>query len=197
MADHSTSLLIILYCSLEALCSTREVLDEMIETRNDSSVLSINNTSRLCRIMTMLPLTAIESDEEGNTKISPRPFNIYYEAGAFVATQHFNARNDSVIPGLSERLKTCDIQISLSMEDSKFSPIEASRNLLRAINVANHSMATPRLTALVGADRSAVSIPLSVVTGVSKILQVSPSSTSPALDSKGVSPYFGRMVSSH
>lgn len=166
----------------------------MIETRNDSSVISINDTSRLCHIMTMLALTAAESDAAGNTIILPKPFYIYYEAGAFVAAQHFNQRNASIISDLSERLQACDIQLSLSMEDTKFSPIEASRNLQRAINVANHSIATPRLTALVGAARSAVSVPLSVVSGVSKILQVSASSTSPALDNKDVSPYFGRMV---
>lgn len=161
----------------------------------DSSVISLNETARLCHVLTMLSLSFPSgSDADGNMIWTPSRHFIYHNVAVFLAVRHFNNRDNAVISDLSQRLDGCDIQLSLSMTDNRFSPIIASRHAQEAIYDITHSLETPRPTAIVGAVMSSVSVPISVLAGTNKILQVSPLSTSPVLDNKSISPYFGRTV---
>lgn len=159
------------------------------EVQPGSAVIRINDTHRQCHLASILPSSEAA---ENNTRI-PIDFRVYYEAAGYLAMQHFNERNPRVLPDLPERLKGCDIQLSMEMRDTRFSPIYAAQHLQEILQ-REHSLSTPAPISLVGAARSAVSQTLSILAGVYEIPQVSASSTSASLDSKASSPFFARTV---
>jgi hypothetical protein len=154
-----------------------------------SSVVSLNSTHRQCHLASILPTT----EEEADGTRSLIDFRVYYEFGGYLAKKHFNERNPRVLSHLPERLKDCNIQLSMEMRDSRFSPIYAAQHLLDILQ-QTHSAQTPAPIALVGAARSAVSQTLSILAGVYELPQISASSTSAALDNKVSSPFFARTV---
>jgi len=159
------------------------------EIQQGSAVIRVNDTHRECHLASILP----SSEVTGNNIRRPIDFRVYYEAAGFLALKHFNERNPRVLPHLPERLKDCNIQLSMEMRDTRFSPIYAAQQLQEILQ-REHSADTPDPISLIGAARSAVSQTLSILAGVYELPQISASSTSGALDSKALSPFFARTV---
>ena len=163
--------------------------DENDQIQAGSAVIRVNDTHRECHLASILPY----SEEADNGSRQPIDFRVYYEAAGYLAMKHFNERDPRVLPHLPERLKDCNVQLSMEMRDTRFSPIYAARQLQEILR-RQHSPSTPWPIALVGAARSAVSQTLSILAGVYELPQVSASSTSSALDNKASSPFFARTV---
>ena len=163
--------------------------DVRAEIQPSSAVIRVNNTHRQCHLASILPL----SEEAADNTRRPIDFRVYYEAAGYLALKHFNERDPRVLPHLPERIKDCDIHLSIELRDTRFSPIYAAQQLQEILQ-REHSAATPAPISLVGAARSAVSQTLSILAGVYELPQVSASSTSGALDNKASSPFFARTV---
>lgn len=159
------------------------------QVQQGSFVVALNDTHRQCHLASILP----SSEEVADGGRRPIDFRVYYEAAGYLAMRHFNERNPRVLSHLPERLKECNIQLSMELRDSRFSPIYAAQHL-QDILQQTHSAQTPAPISLVGAARSAVSQTLSILAGVYELPQISASSTSAALDNKVSSPFFARTV---
>mmetsp|Transcript_29819 Transcript_29819/g.69489 ORF Transcript_29819/g.69489 Transcript_29819/m.69489 type:complete len:978 (+) Transcript_29819:398-3331(+) len=129
-----------------------------------------------------------------------------------LAAQHLNTGNSSIVDQVEGLPDRCPVRFSLEVADSELSEsvtvnsvVETlSRQSLAAAGMVNtnsnltlsNSNKNIPLTPcfFVGAGRSAVSIPSSIFTGLQGHPQLSPISTSTALDDKSQHPLFGRTV---
>ena len=161
---------------------------QQAEIHPDSAVIRVNATHRQCHLSALLPFS-----EEVQGVRKPIDFRVYLEAAGYLALRHFNERSPRVLLHLPERLKDCDVHLSIQMHDTRFSPIYAAQQLQEILRVQN-SLSTPASFALLGAARSAVSQTLSILAGVYELPQISASSTSASLDNKDSSPFFARTV---
>lgn len=166
----------------------QEPLNEYNDISYDfkSRIYRVNNATRVARITTILPLT--EVNDQGNRV--PLPFWIYHDAAAWLAAKHFNERNPRIVKDLHQLTQGCDLQINLTMRDSVFTPHNAVVQLLEALQVPD----LEQPAGLIGCVRSAVSIPLAVFSSTYELPQLSSSSTSRALDSGELYPFFGRTI---
>lgn len=136
---------------------------------------------RACHLASILPLT--EYDDETDSR-SPIDFRVCLEASAYMALQHLNNPSEALVD--LSRLQSCDIDFSVELRDSQFSPIHAARQLYQTLPT--------KPFAVLGAARSAVSNTLATLAGSYQLPQISPSSTSGALDDKQRAPFFARTV---
>ena len=188
---------------LARLATTGSIPDG-VETRNGSSVLRI-------------PCTLLDSDgDEGMSSDTYRlmylPFmtgfsrggsvlpSIFASAqGALLAQQHFNRRSESVVPNLRELLtdtngKECDLKMTLDFYDTGRSPRIASKLLSQHVCPRGFPYEP---SAIVGAGRSSVSVPMAVLNTVQGLPQVSYASTSSTLNNRDTYAMFGRTVPSN
>lgn len=121
-------------------------------------------------------------------------YRVQIEASAFLAVEHLNSHSDQVLPDLPNLLRPCDVQFTLEMRNTQFSPIEAVRQLFITLQENHTSLVNQMPTAIIGAARSAASEVVSVLGGVYEIPEISSSSTSGALDNKDAAPYFSRTI---
>jgi hypothetical protein len=163
----------------------QRIENDVAELRPGSAVIQFNATHRHCHLASILPSSELN---KMNVR-TPNGFRVYYEAAGYLAMRHFNERNPRVLPHLPQTLADCNIQLSMEMHDSRFSPIYAARHLQE---IVFRETQTP--IALVGGARSAVSQTLSILAGVYELPQISASSTAAALDNKDSSPFFARTV---
>ena len=168
-----------------------------MEIHEGSAVIRISETLRQCHLTTLLPLTSTVVDEHGNQTRTPISFRVYLEAASYLALKHFNDRNPQVLPKLNNLLLDCDVQLTVEMRDTQFSPIEAARQLQDIYLHPNHSIEKPQPFALLGAARSAVSQTVAILSGSYELPQMSATSTSVSLDNKEVYPFFARTVPSN
>ena len=130
----------------------------------------------------------------------PRRGGKYEEAtAAALAVQHFNSRNASnIIADLgassSALLENCPVKLSLEMHDSEFQESVTVEQVIRATDRPIDSNHTIRPCAFLGASRSAVTLPMSLITSLRGFPQLSASSTSAALDDTSQYPLFARTV---
>lgn len=139
----------------------------------------------VCHLPVIVPFT------QGNNNL----FKATYEDAAAVAlaAQHLNAGDGSLVPdvqGLNER---CKIRFTTEFRDTEYSPGTA---LQHVVDITGRELPEQKPCAFLGAYRSAVSIPTSIVTSVLGYPQVSASSTSSDLDDKQQYTLFGRTVPS-
>ena len=160
--------------------------DDDISYDFKSRIHRVNNITRIAHITTILPLT--EMNNQGDRV--PLPFWIYHDAAAWLAAKHFNERNPRIVKDLVQLTQGCDLQIHLTMRDSVFTPHNAVVQLLEALQVPN----SEQPAGIIGCVRSAVSIPLAVFASTYELPQLSSSSTSRALDSGELYPFFGRTI---
>lgn len=160
------------------------------ETQEGSSVVLVNETMRLCQLTSLYPITFYHP-QLNRTKIIGG--GLVREASILIAMKHFNDRNPVVVPGLDERLKDCNVYLTADFRDSQFSSIEASGQLLQAINV-KHSLSSPAPMSLIGAIRPATTLSLAVLTGVNEIPHVASDSISLQLENRDIYPYFARTI---
>lgn len=161
----------------------------MTRGANDSAVIAVDGV-RLAHLVSIMPYSEIRSD---SSRIAS-DFRVNIEAAGFLAMQHFNQRSGEVLPHLSKRLDQCNVYFTMDMYDSFFSPIDASRQLYKILAHPSSLQAPLVPVAVVGAGRSAVSLPLSVLAGAYNVPQMNALSTSTALDNKDFSPTFMRTV---
>jgi hypothetical protein len=113
---------------------------------------------------------------------------------ALLALYHFNNVETSPILNQSELMSVCpDLRLTMSLVDSHFNEIETTR-LFTHILESSKTLATPPTTGLIGAYRSAVSLPLAILSGVNNITQISPASSAIDFDDKEQFPLFGRTL---
>jgi ABC-type branched-subunit amino acid transport system substrate-binding protein len=176
---------------------TAVVAEMSISLTNTSSVISVMNDSTRSRSIRLAHLLSImPSSHVSDGKRTPTYNYIYLEAAGFLAMHHFNERTSSVLPNLPERLGSCNVYLTMDMKDSMFSPVQAARHLFNANNdvTHHHSLQRPKPVSILGSYRSAVSFPLSVLSGALGIPHMNCASTSSVMDNKDQSPTFMRTV---
>jgi hypothetical protein len=94
------------------------------------------------------------------------------------------------VEGINER---CPFRFTVEFFDT-FSSLP--RTIESMTNLKNRPDPLPKPCAVLGAFRSAVSTPLSILTGVYGLPQLSPVSSSPGLDNTNLHPLFSRLVPS-
>eukprot|EP00873_Tetraselmis_striata_P002301 jgi/Tetstr1/422565/TSEL_013373.t1 len=104
--------------------------------------------------------------------------------GAYLAVEHINTRNASVVPEAA--LLPEGFRISSVLLDSEFTPSGGVNAAMDAMDFG--------AVAVVGAARSSATNPLANIMMVSRTPVVSYSSTSPALSSQATFPYFARTI---
>jgi len=177
--------------SLSYFNDIRKSRDGSLVTMEGSSVVRVNNTVRLGHLLQLMPLTIADKDENGTITFTPADYLVYQEAGAYMALRHFNDRNSAVVPGLAERLASCDFYFTMHLADTRQDVLFGSRIFYQAVY---GTLTEPFPTGVVGAYSSAESKPLAVLSGATQIPQISPSSTSSDLDRKADAPLFARTV---
>jgi hypothetical protein len=171
----------------------RKSKDATVEMSVDSSVIKVNGDMRLGHLTQLMPSTEPHTDDNGKAMRNPVDYLVYQQAAAFMAMNHFNARKSAVVPGLSNRLESCDFYFTMSIADTRDEILYASRNFFSAV-AGKHSLSTPHPTGVVGDYASSVSKPLAVLGGAYQVPQISPSATSSDLDKKAEAPLFARTV---
>ena len=141
----------------------------------------------ICHLSTLLPFT------QGDYK----PVEPIFEDGVAVAlaVHHLNVGDGSVVPEVEGLNKRCPIRFTFELSDTEY---EGGVTLGHVVNQAQRDPAGPESLpcAFVGAYRSAISIPTSIVTGVFGYPQISGGSTSADLDDASQYPLFGRTIPS-
>jgi hypothetical protein len=119
--------------------------------------------------------------------------------GALLALQHFNSRRESIVPNLRELLTTengqeCDLRMTMDFYDTERSARIASKILTDRVYQRGFPY---EATAISGAVRSAVSVPLATLNTVRSVPQISYGSTSSSLDNRDYYKMFGRTIPSN
>lgn len=104
--------------------------------------------------------------------------NVYATKGLLMGMHHFNTRNTSLIHNLDDLTRDCNLQLVMDLYDTERTASTGSRLLTQHVHSQNDT------TAVIGAVRSAVSIPLAVLNAARSIPQISYVSTSSILDNR-------------
>jgi Receptor family ligand binding region len=149
-------------------------------------------TYRLAEIKTFIAFS-------NGTDALPNNFNDAF--AVFLALHHFNNMQESGHPVLGDyitnhtNLLGCNVKLTMELIDSQYSPTKTTLEFT-SLSQRKTSIQSPPATAVVGAQRSAETLPLAVLTAVKGIPQVSASATSLSFDTKEQFPLFGRTVTS-
>mmetsp|Transcript_26757 Transcript_26757/g.39890 ORF Transcript_26757/g.39890 Transcript_26757/m.39890 type:complete len:143 (-) Transcript_26757:1465-1893(-) len=112
--------------------------------------------------------------------------------GFILGVHHFNNGIGAAVPQIEGINKTCPIRLVHTNYDTESSQTVALDTFSRSF-LENPDQPP---SAVFGAWRSAVSVPLAILTGVLGIPQFSPLSTSTELDDKVQYPLFSRLIPS-
>jgi Receptor family ligand binding region len=126
----------------------------------------------------------------------PQLLGFEWSANVALAAHHLNTGDGSIVPEVEGLDKRCKIRFTTEFIDTQFSEGVALNHVIAQTNREPGSLTERNPCAFIGATRSAVSIPTSIVTGLLGYPQVSPASTSVALDDKSQFPLFGRTLPS-
>ena len=150
---------------------------------------SSSSSFGICHISGILPFT---QDNEGTLGLPA------YESAAAIALalHHLNVGDGSIIPQLDGLPERCNIRFTVEFSDTAYSKSQALNTVLQQMSRPLSGSPKPRPCAFVGAYRSAISQPTSILTGLRQYVQVSSSSTSEALDDNEQYPLFARTVPS-
>jgi len=143
------------------------------------AVDSKNETHGICNIYSTLRMINGGSSDTGKGSL----------VGLLMGIHHFNNRNSTVVKDLGDIIDQCKIRFTLDFDDSNGDPKTAVTELSKAIG-------EDKVCVILGASRSAVSIPMAVISGVNDIPQLSHLSTSTELDKHANYPFFSRLVPS-
>jgi len=114
-------------------------------------------------------------------------------AAMALAAHHLNVGNGTIVPEIEGLPNWCKMRFTAEFADTEFQGGVALGHVVSQINRGPGEVER-NPCAFIGAYRSAVSIPMSIVTGFSGYPQVSGGSTSAALDDKSQYPLFGRTI---
>jgi hypothetical protein len=173
----------------------RETNTGTFETQNGSAVyrvtLDTNETHvRLAHVVSIIPFS--ERLANGTRRL----IDSFGHGGSSVilAIQHFNERSSLIVPNLNKILGDCNVYLTTDIRDTQLSPIVASKTVLEYFGRSHNDPSLPFPVALCGATRSAVTEPLSVLSGVYETTVVNGQSTSSSLDNKDMFPTFTRTL---
>jgi Receptor family ligand binding region len=126
------------------------------------------------------------------------PQMVGFEAAATIAlaAQHLNTGDGSIVPEVAGLDKRCKVRFTVEFADTQFSEGAALNHVITQTKREVGSLSEQNPCAFIGAYRSAVSIPTSIVTGLLGYPQISAASTSAELDDKSLFPLFGRTLPS-
>jgi len=142
----------------------------------------------LCHLSSLIPFS------EGN--FVPDMIGFEFSVSVALAAHHLNTGNGVIIPEVEGLNKECKIRFTTEFVDTQYSESVAMELVSEQIERELGSLTARNPCAFIGPDRSAVSIPTSIVTGRAGYPQISAQSTSVALDDKDMYPLFGRTVPS-
>ena len=132
-----------------------------------------------------------------------RPTRIPLQNGVFqgmaavlLAMEHLNTSNGTIVKELEGLSESCPITFTAEILDSALSQTIAVNHVVQLISGDLESSNKGKPCAMIGAARSAVSIPTSILTGLQGIPQISPISTSTQLEDVSSFPLFGRTIPS-
>ena len=178
---------------------------EVIPPITDDSVSSVAGSSSNIRtnetyaILNFITINALTSSRlvNGKKTLVPRGnggTQIYGDlSGIMLGIHHFNNGIGSVVKEVTNIHKSCPIRFALDdFHDSESSQTVAVHHFGKAI-IDNPSRPP---SGLFGAWRSAVSVPLAILSGAYSVPQISPLSTSTELDDTNVYRYFSRLIPS-
>ena len=146
-------------------------------------------TVEFCHLATIMPFSAFRPDRV------PLQNGVFQGlAAVLLAAQHLNSGDGTIVSALEGLNDRCNIRFTAEFLDTELSQVTAVDSV---IHLVSRDPATELLPcAFVGAARSAVSIPTSIITGLYNFPQISPKSTSKQLDDTTQHPLFGRMIPS-
>jgi len=111
-----------------------------------------------------------------------------------LAAQHLNTGNGTIVPEVQGLNQRCNVRFSLEVQDTQ---LDEAHSVDHVIRITDRTPVKERLPcAFLGAGRSAVSQPTSIITGLRGYPQLSPISTSADLDAVSKYPLFGRTIPS-
>lgn len=123
------------------------------------------------------------------------PWLTAFEDAAVIAMaiQHLNTGDGRIVPEVEGLNQRCNVRFTAEFADTEFS---GGVTLNQVVHQTSRQPGTKdRIPcAFVGAYRSAVSLPMSIVTGLLGYPQISGASTSADLDDKSQYPLFGRTI---
>lgn len=182
----------------------RQQADLPFEHRMTSKITKVtldnNDDLRLLHLAQLMPLSA-----PGRTGFDSfgrpirKPFNdvfMNWDVAGLLALVHFNERNTSVLPELTEVLSTCNVFLTMDLLDTQQSPIVASDQYYK-VAIRNNTLASPQPGGVIGSIFTQETQPLAVLTGAYQIPQISPASSSSTLEFNDDAPLFARTVPSN
>lgn len=118
----------------------------------------------------------------------------YYDGVASIslAMEHLNTGNGSIVPEVDGINQKCPLRFAMKSFDTECQQIVAVDHVISLTDRNRAEQLIPM--AILGASWSSISMPTSIISGLRDVPQVSPGSTSSALDDKGQYKLFGRTV---
>ena len=165
---------------------------EVSRVQNIDVVTTIGGGSAvpICNLAMIMPFFNLK-----DRLIRPLENGVFQAMSAvMLAIEHLNTGNGTIVSEVEGLDQTCPIKFNLEVFDSGLSEGETVNHV---INLVSRQPGTERLPcALLGASRSAVSIPSATISGLKGVPQISPISTSSSLDDRKSYPLFGRTIPS-
>ena len=145
-----------------------------------------SSTYRLAHLATFLPLS---------NKGVVRAGSMDQALGVLLAVHHFNNKHESPIFRNDDSLiaSDCNVRLTVEIIDSQFDPIVSTDTALKKVAASYGGGVEPIPPAgIIGAYRSAVTSPVTLVAGAYKVPQISAMSTSADFLNQEQYPFFGR-----
>lgn len=118
----------------------------------------------------------------------------YYDGVASIslAMEHLNTGNGSIVPEISGLDEKCPLRFTTKSFDTECQQIVAVDHVISLTDRGSVGQLFP--TTILGASRSSISMPTAMISGLRDVPQISPVSTSSALDDKEQYKLFGRTI---
>eukprot|EP00567_Pseudictyota_dubia_P003585 CAMPEP_0197442982 /NCGR_PEP_ID=MMETSP1175-20131217/8862_1 /TAXON_ID=1003142 /ORGANISM="Triceratium dubium, Strain CCMP147" /LENGTH=948 /DNA_ID=CAMNT_0042973555 /DNA_START=106 /DNA_END=2952 /DNA_ORIENTATION=+ len=157
------------------------------------------NELALCHLTAMWRYSTLVTDP-GTGFLIPRSLGPEFfgdSSSVLMAMHHFNNGIPAVVDDVDGINERCPIRFTAEFFDTFSSLPRTIETMTRLVNRSpTADNPEPQPCAVLGAFRSAVSTPLSILTGVYGLPQLSPVSSSPGLDDTNLHPLFSRLVPS-
>lgn len=188
--ETTTSSSIPILSSLEEFDSIRASPQSVNRVQNvDVVTTDSQQTLNFCHLAIIMPTTVFRPN-----RVPLQNGVAQGEAAVFLAAQHLNTGNGTIVQAVKGLHERCDIRFTAELFDTELSQSTA---VDQVISLVEREPAVEQLPcAYIGAGRSAVSIPTSIITGLNNFVQLNLSSTSKQLDDTNQHPLFGRVIPS-
>ena len=166
-----------------------------IERQGNLDVLQTSSSSTstsICHLVALLPLTTLDGSATRQPFTSVR--SLQGVAATLLAISHINTGNGSIIPEIAQMPQKCpQLKLSTEILDSQLDERKAIDHVIGVLERDPVTTSQPIPCSFIGAYRSAVSMPTSIITGLQGYPQFAALSTSSALDDPDQFPLAGRL----